>query len=382
MAEKLGMEPTKAKKEKRASAVDDARRRLITAGWLARGSHQGHRRVPHYAVGRPQETRAAHMEVPAWWGQRVQVAHSPGDKAPARPPSGCIRPDAWWLLVRMAEEMTSRTGLLDGGPKAKHRGVTTTYLAGLIGARSSDTGARRVAELEAAGLVEVTARRGGRLIVRPITDPAVAAAQAVRYARDGRRIEAPPPGRKTVTAGQNPAVDPPQNPAVHKESQLQGEPTSVEPGLPLAVGADLAVAGAGGAADAERPNQPPNEMPEAVDDVAAGEAGGAADAQECPAVTAEHAGIEESGAVDAPGEGIHRARPVGSVGVMALIPLEWQQRMSEAERERLLEAIEVEMLTGRSSAQMSARIHRLRAGARGDWRPPGGSALTCGASAR
>ncbi|MGR6924511.1 hypothetical protein ACU635_60545 [[Actinomadura] parvosata] len=55
-------------------------------------------------------------------------------------------------------------------------------------------------------------------------------------------------------------------------------------------------------------------------------------------------------------------RPGGALSVMTAIPLRWQLRMTERERERVLEAIEREMRRGRTTTQMSARIRRrLRA---------------------
>ncbi|WP_219510907.1 winged helix-turn-helix domain-containing protein [Nonomuraea ceibae] len=51
-------------------------------------------------------------------------------------------------------------------------------------------------------------------------------------------------------------------------------------------------------------------------------------------------------------------RPGGALSVMAVLPLSWQLRMSERERERVLEAVEREMGQGRTAAQMTARVRR------------------------
>ncbi|MBB4920982.1 hypothetical protein [Streptosporangium saharense] len=246
--------------------------------------------------------------------------------------------------------MTTRTGLLDGGPGAP--GVTTKHLAGLIGAGSAKTGARRLAELEAAGLVEVTARRGGRLFIRPVFDPADALSQAARYARDGRHVEAPSPRaghqapadpgqNAAVDPGQDPAVDPGQNPAAEPPS---GESPSGEPlSSPLAVGALVDVSGAGAAADAERRE---------ADDEGEGRALSRDEVRATQMVLA-------------------------AVGVVAgAIPPELLAAMSQSDRGRLLRAVETE-LTQRTGDELRARIRRRLGHWRGrDVRRPVAVALT------
>ncbi|WP_431921560.1 hypothetical protein [Nonomuraea jabiensis] len=51
-------------------------------------------------------------------------------------------------------------------------------------------------------------------------------------------------------------------------------------------------------------------------------------------------------------------RPRGALSVMAAIPLTWQLRMSEHDRERVLAAVEKEMSCGRTVKQMTARVRR------------------------
>jgi DNA-binding transcriptional ArsR family regulator len=51
-------------------------------------------------------------------------------------------------------------------------------------------------------------------------------------------------------------------------------------------------------------------------------------------------------------------RPRGALSVLAAIPLAWQQRMSQADRERVLAAVEKEMSHGRTVAQMTARVRQ------------------------
>ncbi|MGV9387365.1 hypothetical protein ACWDRB_67170 [Nonomuraea sp. NPDC003707] len=53
-----------------------------------------------------------------------------------------------------------------------------------------------------------------------------------------------------------------------------------------------------------------------------------------------------------------RLRPRGALSVMAAIPLTWQLRMSERDRERVLAAVEREMSCGRTVKQMTARVRR------------------------
>ncbi|WP_155127528.1 hypothetical protein [[Actinomadura] parvosata] len=51
-------------------------------------------------------------------------------------------------------------------------------------------------------------------------------------------------------------------------------------------------------------------------------------------------------------------RPGGALSVMCALPLGWQARMSETERERVLTAIETELRKGRTAAELSARVRR------------------------
>ncbi|MCA2228766.1 hypothetical protein [Nonomuraea aurantiaca] len=51
-------------------------------------------------------------------------------------------------------------------------------------------------------------------------------------------------------------------------------------------------------------------------------------------------------------------RPAGALSVMTALPLRWQLRMTEQERDRVLTAMEKEMSRGRTVAQLTARIRR------------------------
>ncbi|MEV0168912.1 hypothetical protein B0I32_15214 [Nonomuraea fuscirosea] len=80
---------------------------------------------------------------------------------------------------------------------------------------------------------------------------------------------------------------------------------------------------------------------------------------------------------DQPGGSVRRLRPSGALSVMAAIPLAWQLRMSEQERDRVLAAVEKEMGHGRTAAEMTARIRRrLRAWYGVEPRRPIAAALT------
>ncbi|MGR6924518.1 hypothetical protein ACU635_60595 [[Actinomadura] parvosata] len=70
-------------------------------------------------------------------------------------------------------------------------------------------------------------------------------------------------------------------------------------------------------------------------------------------------------------------RSGGALSVMCALPLEWQARMSETERERVLAAIEAELGKGRTAAELSARVRRRLAVWRGlPVRRPVAAALT------
>lgn len=70
-------------------------------------------------------------------------------------------------------------------------------------------------------------------------------------------------------------------------------------------------------------------------------------------------------------------RVSGAPSVMCAIPLDWQIRMSESDRERVMAAIEAEMSTGRTVAEMTVRVRRRLAVWRGrQVRRPVAAALT------
>ncbi|WP_162795719.1 hypothetical protein [Nonomuraea lactucae] len=192
--------------------LDGARRELLADGsggpWLARSSPLGAKRaVRHAALRLPRETGEPYVAVPAWTLDLLSACGEPGRH---------VSPSAWrtyalLLLVRQ------------GGPEESLE-TSVAYLGSLLNA-SADTGRRRLRELERAGLVEVTARRGGRLLVRPVLDPDEAAQVVVTYASQGRRHTISPSQPRAFTPGkdgQSPLADPgtPQKAHDHKTSSL------------------------------------------------------------------------------------------------------------------------------------------------------------------
>ncbi len=73
---------------------------------------------------------------------------------------------------------------------------------------------------------------------------------------------------------------------------------------------------------------------------------------------AEHALSRERPINDDTGSVPRMFRPRGALSVMAALPLTWQLRMSERDRQRVIAAVEREMSQGRTVAQMTARVRR------------------------
>ncbi|MEU6721564.1 hypothetical protein ABZ897_59860 [Nonomuraea sp. NPDC046802] len=353
--------------------LDEARARLINGGWLKCTGRGAKRTSWHYAARIPRVTDGCYVEVPAWWAKRAQAARKQADGT-TRPASDYVRPDAWWLLVRIAEK-AGRGRCLDGG--RGRPGVTVAYLAGLIGATSGKTGQRRLAELEAAGLVDVAARPGGRLIVRPVTDPEEAAELAARYAREGRRTE--PQNSRMTAESQGPheprtpdrirdsprtesATHPGQNPRVHRShlqsSHLQGSHL----GLP-AVGEVQVVGARASSADAGRQDQihaaetpvatPAPEIPwTAPSGPESGNEGGAG--PDRPVIALRPVSGDHSASTSR-----HRRTPVDRVAaeVFRAVPAPLADLLPEHGKRRVLAAIAAELATGhRSPAELADRI--------------------------
>lgn len=191
--------------------LDSARRQLLADDsgepWLARSSPLGAKRaVRHAALRLPRETGEPFVQVPAWTLDLLS-ASSDADRR--------ISPAAWRLYA-----------LILAGRRAVGQPLETSvgHLGGMVGA-SADTGRRRLGELERAGLAEVTQRRGGRLLVRPVLNPDEAATVADTYGTQGRRHTTSPSQPRAFTpgrTGQSPLADPgsPQKAHDHKTTQL------------------------------------------------------------------------------------------------------------------------------------------------------------------
>lgn len=169
------------------TVVDDARRELLAEGdggaWLHRSSPQGCKRATrHLALRRPQDTGAPFVRVPRWTRERVWLGR---DRA-----AGQFSAAAWRLYALALRRTGPDGGTFDASMSA---------LGAMIRA-SGSTARRRLAELEAAGLAEVTERPGCWPRIRIVVHPDEAAEVAEHYREHGRRRAEPPrnPDRKSV----------------------------------------------------------------------------------------------------------------------------------------------------------------------------------------
>lgn len=190
-------------------ALDDARRELLAAApggpYLSRSTPRGAKRsVKHAALRLPRETGEPFSPVPSWTLNLVWAGR--------RRPSGRVSPDVWRLYAACVDR-ACRTA----DPRAFD--ATVGRLGAALHA-SPDTGRRRLAELEAAGLVEVTERSGGRLSIRVVLDAAEA---AEIYASEGRRRVEPrrDPSRIAALTPARTGTHLLQIPALHKSHHLQ-----------------------------------------------------------------------------------------------------------------------------------------------------------------
>ncbi|MFC4122743.1 hypothetical protein [Nonomuraea zeae] len=192
--------------------LDSARRQLLLADdaggpWLSRSSPLGAKRaVRHAALRLPRETGDPFVRVPAWTLDLLSTSSDADQR---------ISPAAWRLYALILASQRAAGQPLE---------TSVAHLGGMLGA-SADTGRRRLRELERAGQAEVTQRRGGRLLVRPVPDPDEAATVAAAYGTQGRRHTTSPSQPRAFTpgrAGQSPLADPgsPQKAHDHKTSQL------------------------------------------------------------------------------------------------------------------------------------------------------------------
>ncbi|WP_242903718.1 winged helix-turn-helix domain-containing protein [Actinomadura terrae] len=158
------------------TALDDARRQLLTptqdGPYLSRSTPRGAKRsVLHAALRRPRETGERYAPVPAWTLDMVWAGR--------HRPAGTISAEAWRLYTA-AVDRAHRNG------KPTPFDTTTARLAAALNT-SQPTARRRLAELEAAGLIEATARPGGWLTLRVVLEEDDATQTAEHYATHGRR---------------------------------------------------------------------------------------------------------------------------------------------------------------------------------------------------
>ncbi|WP_155350027.1 hypothetical protein [Acrocarpospora pleiomorpha] len=193
--------------------LDRARRSLLADGaggpWLARSAPLGAKRaVRHMALRLPRDTGEAHAAVPAWTLELISPACDPGRR---------ISPNVWRLYGLI---------LLVHPSKADHPLETSNRHLGQLLNASADTGRRRLGDLERAGLVEVTERAGGQLLVRPVHTPKQAAVAAATYATQGRKRIIDPTQPRALTprrSGHSPLADPgtPQETPELKSPELE-----------------------------------------------------------------------------------------------------------------------------------------------------------------
>lgn len=159
------------------TTLDDARRQLLAStsegAFLSRSAPRGSKRsVLHVVKRRPAETGERFAAVPAWTLDLVWAGR--------RRPRGMVSVEAWRLYAAAVD----RAGRRRGGRSGPFD-TTVGHLASLLGV-SASTARRRLAEVEAAGLAEVTQRRGGWLALAVTTEPDQAARAAEVFARQGR----------------------------------------------------------------------------------------------------------------------------------------------------------------------------------------------------
>jgi hypothetical protein len=160
------------------TVVDDARRELLAEGdggaWLHRSSPQGCKRATrHLALRRPQDTGAPFVRVPRWTRERVWLGR---DRTAGQYSA------AAWRLYALALRRT--------GPDGGTVDASMSALGAMIRA-SGSTARRRLAELEAAGLAEVTERPGCWPRIRIVVHPDEADEVAEHYREQGRRRAEP-----------------------------------------------------------------------------------------------------------------------------------------------------------------------------------------------
>lgn len=287
-------------------ALDDARRELLApvpgGPYLSRSTPRGAMRsVKHAALRLPRETGEPFSPVPSWTLNLVWAGR--------RRPAGRISADAWRLYAACVDR-ASRAG----GPRAFD--ATMRSLGAALHA-SPATGRRRLAELEAAGLIEVTERPGGWLSLRPVLDADEARDVAETYASEGRRRIEPRRDSSRIVAltpGRNRQA-PPADSGTPQESPSTEVPAQESVDLPVRDG-KIRRTGRARAGEAGKPKTPGKVRP--------------APRRRLPSVVAE---------------------------LYRVLPSELSGRISEHGSRRVLEALAGE-LEHRSVAELAERIAR------------------------
>ncbi|MFI6889124.1 hypothetical protein [Streptosporangium canum] len=289
--------------------LDRARTQLLTktasGPWLARKVRGRKRSALHHVLGRPRETGAPYAAVPAW---TLDLIHAGTGR-----PEGSVSPDTWRTYAVLVDRLD-----LQG------HDLTTVRLGEWLSG-SAATARRRLHELEAVGWVAVRRTSGQWMHVRVIYYEdlvGVIEQEESEEATPCESGEAPLADLSTY-----PLADLTTHPLANLSTPYEtpsedssSESTPSEDDLsPLAVGDHLAVSANTSTADAERK-------------------------------------ISKRQVRAAPRQA--RPRPKGAPSVMALLPLDWQARMTHDELERVMSAIEDEMSTGRTITDMKARVHR------------------------
>jgi DNA-binding transcriptional ArsR family regulator len=205
------------------TALDDARRELLapTSGgpFLSRSAPRGAKRsVEHMALRLPRKTGEGFAPVPSWTLDLVWAGR--------RRQEGRISPEAWRLYAACVDRACRK-----GRPQTFE--ATVARLGSKLQA-SQATRRRRLAELERAGLVEVTEQSGGWPSIRVILDADEAADAAENYAREGRRRVEPrqdPSHIAALTPRKN-RQEPLAGSGTPQESPSKKTPVEEAPALP------------------------------------------------------------------------------------------------------------------------------------------------------
>jgi hypothetical protein len=300
--------------------LDRARAELLAdhgdGPFLVRRLRGRNRSALHHVLGLPKQTRLPYAAVPAWSLSRVHAGAGRSE--------GQVCPETWRAYAVLCDRLD-----------AAGHDLTIARLAEWLGC-SPSTARRRLHALEAVGWVRVARADGLWMHVRVITDEQHVDRPSAGEVPDERAVR-----DRSIT------------PAAGGESPLAflaapRMPSTASHPLP-----DVAVPG-----EAPSDHSSPDDSPaDELDPLAAGELQHRKSADHVSLRERSKSGSDEGddAAVRPSGSPV---RACGTPSVMAAIPLEWQMRMSEHERERVLSAIEAEIGKGRTVAEMTARVRR------------------------